>query len=127
MKEVGKQYMRELIGSIIAYSILLVGSIWLVNTYLMESPWRFVVVVIPMIPIIFTIRAIVNFLTNTDEMEREIQLKSLAISLAGTAFVTFTYGFLEGVGLPKISMFFVWPVIAFLWVVARFWLNRQYQ
>ena len=80
-----------------------------------------------MIPIIFTIRAIVNFLTNTDEMEREIQLKSLAISLAGTAFVTFTYGFLEGVGLPKISMFFVWPVIAFLWVVARFWLNRQYQ
>ena len=127
MKKVNQQYMRELIGSIVAYSILLIGSIWLVNTYLETSPLRFVVVILPMIPVIFTIRAMVNYLTNTDEMEREIQLKSLAISLAGTAFITFTYGFLEGVGLPRISMFFVWPVIAILWIVARFWLNRQYQ
>ena len=127
MKKVNQQYMRELIGSIVAYSILLIGSIWLVNTYLETSPLRFVVVILPMIPVIFTIRAMVNYLTNTDEMEREIQLKSLAISLAGTAFITFTYGFLEGVGLARISMFFVWPVIAILWIVARFWLNRQYQ
>lgn len=127
MKEVNRRYFRELIGSIIAYSILLIGSIWLVNNYLTDSPLRFVVVVLPMTAVVFTIRAIVSFLTHTDEMEREIQLKSLAISLAGTAFITFTYGFLEGVGLPKISMFFVWPIIAILWITARFWLNRQYQ
>ena len=119
--------MRELFGSIAVYAILLIGSIWLVNNFLEASPLRFVIVLIPMIPVLFTIRAMVNYLTNTDEMEREIQLKSLAISLAGTAFITFTYGFLEGVGLPKISMFFVWPIIAIIWIAARFWLNRQYQ
>ncbi len=127
MKKVNQQYMRELIGSILAYAILLLGSLWLVNNLLSDSPLRYVVVVLPMLPIIFTIRAMVNYLSNTDEMEREIQLKSLAISLAGTAFITFTYGFLEGVGLPKISMFVVWPIIAILWVAARFWLNRHYQ
>lgn len=127
MKKVNQTYMRELFGSIAAYAVLLIGSIWLVNNYLEASPLRFVVVLIPMIPVLFTIRAMVNYLTNTDEMEREIQLKSLAISLAGTAFITFTYGFLEGVGLPKISMFFVWPIIAIIWIAARFWLNRQYQ
>lgn len=127
MKKVNHTYMRELFGSIAAYAVLLIGSIWLVNNYLEASPLRFVIVLIPMIPVLFTIRAMVNYLTHTDEMEREIQLKSLAISLAGTAFITFTYGFLEGVGLPKISMFFVWPIIAIIWIAARFWLNRQYQ
>ena len=127
MKAVNQRYTRELIVSIIAYSILLVGAIWLINGPLTASNLRFVIVLLPMIPVIFTVRAIVRYLSDTDEMERELQLKSLAISLAGTAFITFTYGFLEVVGLPKISMFSVWPLIAALWVVARFILNRQYQ
>ena len=127
MKKVNRKYMRELIGSIVAYAIVLVIALWLVDGILADSSLRFVVVVLPMLPIIFTVRAMIHYLTNTDEMEREIQLKSLAISLAGTAFITFTYGFLERVGLPKISMFAVWPLMAALWVIARFWLSRQYQ
>lgn len=127
MKAVNQRYTRELIGSIVAYSLLLLGAIWLINGPLAESSLRFVIVLLPMLPIIFTVRAIVRYLSNTDEFERELQLKSVAVSLAGTAFITFTYGFLEVVGLPKISMFSVWPLMAAIWVVTRFILNRQYQ
>lgn len=127
LKEVGKRYNRELIGSIVAYAILLVVVIYLVDGPFENSNFRYILVVLPMLPVVFTVRAIVRYLNDTDELERELQLKSLAISLAGTAFITFTYGFLERVGLPKISMFSVWPLIAVLWVGARFYLNRQYQ
>ena len=127
LKEVGRRYNRELIGSIVAYAILLVIVIYLVDGPFEDSNLRYILVVLPMIPVIFTVRAIVRYLNDTDELERELQLKSLAISLAGTAFITFTYGFLERVGLPKISMFSIWPLIAILWVGARFYLNRQYQ
>ncbi|MEM9777727.1 MAG: hypothetical protein AAF902_24330 [Chloroflexota bacterium] len=127
MKAVSQRYMRELIVSVVAYVVMLVAAIWLTNGLLADSTLRFVVILLPMIPIIFTVRAIVRFLSGTDELERELQLKSLAISLAGTAFLTFTYGFLEGVGLPRLSMFTVWPLMAAIWVVARFILNRQYQ
>ncbi|MEM8858996.1 MAG: hypothetical protein AAGD96_11785 [Chloroflexota bacterium] len=127
MKAVNQRYTRELIASIVAYGIMLVGAMWLTSGPLAESNLRFVVVLLPMIPIIFTLQAIVRFLNGTDELERELQLKSLAISFAGTAFLTFTYGFLEMVGLPRISMFAVWPLMAAIWVIARFILNRQYQ
>ena len=127
MKEVNKRYFKELTLSIVAYAVILIVVILLVDGPFVESNLRFFLIVLPMIPVIFTVRAIMRYLSDTDEMEREIQLKSLAISLAGTAFITFTYGFLERVGLPKISMFSVWPLIAILWVGARFYLNRQYQ
>ena len=127
LKEVSRRYNRELIGSIVAYAILLIIVIYLVDGPFESSNLRFILIVLPMLPVIFTVRAIMRYLADTDELERELQLKSLAISLAGTAFITFTYGFLERVGLPKISMFSVWPLIAILWVGARFYLNRQYQ
>ena len=127
MKAVNKRYFKELTASIVAYAIILVVVILLVDGPFEHSNLRYVLILLPMIPVIFTVRAIMRYLAGTDEMEREIQLKSLAISLAGTAFITFTYGFLERVGLPKISMFSVWPLIAVLWVGARFYLNRQYR
>lgn len=127
VKEVNKRYTKELVGSIVAYAVVLVGVLWLVNGPFESSYLRYLLVILPMVPVLFTVRAMIRYLNDTDELERELQLKSLAISLAGTAFITFTYGFLEQVGLPKISMFVVWPIIATLWVGARFYLNRQYQ
>ena len=127
MKAVNKRYFKELTTSIVAYVIILIVVIMLVDGPFERSNLRYVLILLPMIPVIFTVRAIMRYLAGTDEMEREIQLKSLAISLAGTAFITFTYGFLERVGLPKISMFSVWHLIAVLWVGARFYLNRQYR
>ncbi|MFK7805313.1 MAG: hypothetical protein AB8G95_27015 [Anaerolineae bacterium] len=127
MKEVNKRYTKELIGSIVAYAVMLVVALLLVNGPFENSNLRYLLVLLPMVPVLFTVRAMIRYLNDTDELERELQLKSLAVSLAGTAFITFTYGFLEQVGLPKISMFAVWPLIATLWIGARFYLNRQYQ
>ena len=50
-------------------------------------------------------------------MQRKLQLEALAMAFAGTALITFGYGFLEGAGLPKLSMFVVWPIMAALWVI----------
>jgi hypothetical protein len=55
-----------------------------------------------------------------DELQRKLQFEALALAFAGTALLTFGYGFLEGVGLPRLSMFVVWPLMAALWVVGVF-------
>ena len=41
--------------------------------------------------------------------------------------LTFSYGFLEGLGYPKLSMFTVWPILAVLWVVGLVLARRRYQ
>ena len=40
-----------------------------------------------------------------------------ALQAFGTALLTFTYGFLETTGFPKLSMFFVWPLMGAFWVI----------
>ena len=42
-------------------------------------------------------------------------LEGLAIAAAVTAGLTFTYGFLESAGFPKVSMFWVWGVMGTVW------------
>jgi hypothetical protein len=66
-------------------------------------------------------------LRRMDELQRRIQLEALAFSFAGTAIVSFSYGFLEGLGYPRLSMFTVWPLLAVLWVAGLVLARRRYQ
>ena len=69
----------------------------------------------PMVPALFICWVVVQSIRNLDEMQRKLQLEALAVAFAGTALITFSYGFLEGNGLPSISMFAVWPLMSALW------------
>lgn len=69
----------------------------------------------PIVPALFICGVVVQSIRKLDEMQRKLQLEALAIAFAGTALITFSYGFLEGNGLPKISMFAVWPLMSVLW------------
>ena len=46
---------------------------------------------------------------------RKTTLEHIAIAAAITAGWTFTYGFLENAGYPRLSMFTVWPVMGAAW------------
>jgi hypothetical protein len=52
-----------------------------------------------------------------DEFLRLRSLEGLAIAAAVTAALSFSYGFLEGAGFPKLSMFWVWPVMCVVWAL----------
>jgi hypothetical protein len=58
------------------------------------------------------LRAIVIKCARMDEYMRMRLLENVAIATAITAAVSFTYGFLETAGFPKLSMFTVWIVLA---------------
>ena len=61
------------------------------------------------------LRAVVRAIRGSDEFIRKTTLEHLAIAAAVTAGVTFTYGFLEIAGFPKLSMFVVWPLMGAVW------------
>jgi hypothetical protein len=119
-------YFRELFTAIAAYALALFASISLVNSN-NDAWWRYIVTLIPMIPAVFVLRAVIRQLSRMDELQRNIQLEALAFAFGATAILTFSYGFLERVGLPELSMFLVWPVMAVLWVIGLSIANRKYQ
>jgi hypothetical protein len=63
------------------------------------------------------VRAIVRQIRRSDEFMRKMLVEHVAITAAVTAGWTFTYGFLENAGYPKLSMFTVWPAMGAVWAI----------
>ncbi|MBD9529863.1 hypothetical protein [Paracoccus sp. PAR01] len=78
---------------------------------------RALIALSPMLPAAFICGVVVRSIRHLDEMHRKLQFEALAMAFAGTALITFSYGFLEGVGFPKISMFSVWGLMGSLWFI----------
>ena len=122
-----KQYVKELTATLVVYGAMLVGSIELLTHVAIATPWRDLIALSPMIPAAALAWIVLRELRRMDELQRRIQLEALGFSFAGTAILTFSYGFLEGLGYPRLSMFTVWPLLAVLWIVGLVLARRRFQ
>ncbi|MBO6770406.1 MULTISPECIES: hypothetical protein [unclassified Thalassospira] len=112
--------MRNLVllcAGLAAYVALLVFSQIVLSNGIERTMIAAIISLLPMLPAIFICAVIVRTIRQMDEMQRKLQFEALAMAFAGTALITFGYGFLEGSGLPKVSMFVVWPIMAVLWFI----------
>jgi hypothetical protein len=92
-----------------------------------EGALRTIVLVLPMLGFGLMIRAIARHVARIDEYQRQRLLETIALSAAITGAVTFTYGFLETAGFPRLSMFTVWIVMGGSWALVsrmRCWWAR---
>jgi hypothetical protein len=125
-KQVARAYKTELWTAVAIYAVLLFGSITAARR-MEEGMLRTVVMVIPMIGFGLMIRAIARHVARIDEYQRQRILETIALSAAITGAVTFTYGFLETAGFPRLSMFSVWIIMGASWAAVsgmRCWWPR---
>lgn len=115
-REKNLQYGTELGGALAIYAVTVVVSVRLA-TSLAGGFSRDVAAALPMLGVLLAIWAIVRHFRRVDEYVRKTILEHLGIAAAVTAGWTLTYGFLENVGFPRLSMFVVWPVMAGVWAV----------
>jgi hypothetical protein len=113
-KQVARAYKVELWSAVAVYAVLLFGSIS-ISRRLDEGALRTIVLVVPMIGFGLMIRAIARHVARIDEYQRQRLLETLALAFAITGGVTFTYGFLETAGFPRLSMFTVWIIMGSSW------------
>jgi hypothetical protein len=113
-KRVARAYRAELWTAIAVYVVLLVASIRY-GRPMADGALRTVVLLAPMIGFALMIRAIARHVARIDEYQRLRMLESVALAFAITGAVTFSYGFLETAGFPKLSMFSVWIVMGASW------------
>lgn len=109
------RYLKELGLAMALYIALLVAAISL-GKDMPPGAARTALLLSPMLAFLLALRAVVRRVRTSDEFIRKTTLEHLAIAAAVTAGCTFTYGFLEIAGFPKLSMFVVWPLMAAAWV-----------
>jgi hypothetical protein len=120
-------YYIEFTAAMVAYVVFLFASITALKALPADSGWRVPIALLPMLPAAGVVVAVVRQLGRMDELQRRQLLESLSIAFAGSALVTFCYGFLENIGFPHISWFFVWGVMGALWLVGSAVTHLRYR
>jgi hypothetical protein len=109
-------YFRELAGALAAYTVVLVLALT-IGRRIPSGSLRTAIYVSPMLPFLLAVWAIVRQIRRSDEFMRKTVVEHIAISAAVTAGWTFTYGFLENAGYPRLSMFTIWPAMGATWLI----------
>jgi hypothetical protein len=126
MNQAGKRYMIEFGTSMIAYTVVLMASIWVLNRT-PDGPWRIVLAVLPVVPMLFALIAFLRFLSRMDELQQRIQLQAIGFAAGATGMITITVGFLENAGLPQPSWIWVFPMLIALWGFGVAFASRRYE
>ena len=113
-RDANRKYRVELFSAMLAYMVMLFGSIYLAKGMEDGLP-RTLILVTPIVPLMLAIWAIARHFRRMDEFLRLRSLEGLAIAAAITAGLSLTYGFLESAGFPKLSAFWVWGVMGMAW------------
>ena len=120
-----RRYNRDIVVGFVVYGALMVPSIFLIDAN-PDAGWRWALAPLPMVPAVFMVMAYVRYFRHADELQQRIGLESLAFAFGGTFLVTFTYGFLDFAGLPRISWWFVWFVMGTLWIIGGFLARKRW-
>src|SRR6266516_6360480 len=114
-----KTYTREFFTAMAAYVIVLPVCILLIIASPHSAWWRIPLALVPVIPILFAMRAFMRFFGYMDELQRRLQLEAFAFSFGVTGIVTFSYGLLTFVGLPPIIWVWIFPLMVALWGIGQ--------
>jgi hypothetical protein len=109
-------YLKEMSGAMVLYLVVLVLALT-IGRRIPRGPLQTLVYVSPMLPFLLAVWAVVRQIRRSDEFMRKTVVEHVAITAAVTAGWTFTYGFLENAGYPKLSMFTVWPAMGAVWAI----------
>lgn len=121
-----RQYQRQFLLAGLGYLLVLPFSIWLLKT-IDFGALEFAVVLSPVVPIIWGVRVSLRLLELMDELQQRIQLIALGFAAIVTGLVTFAYGFLEGIGWPRVELIWVLPLMIILWGVGKKFAERRYK
>ena len=116
-KRIKNAYLREMLGAFLLYGLLLVIAIR-VGKPMEQGVLRTLLLVSPMIGFALMLWAIARHIGRVDEYVRRLLLESVSLGAGITAGLTFTYGFLENAGFPRLSMFSVWIVLCLATMLA---------
>jgi hypothetical protein len=119
------RYLVEFGGAMLLYIVLLPLSIIAYRAVDNEG-LKAAIAVVPVIPTFLGLVAILRTIRRMDELEKRIHFEAVTFAFAATALLTFTYGLLENVAFPRISLTWILPFMIVLWTLGQAIARRRY-
>jgi hypothetical protein len=121
-----KRYLKEIGGSMAAFTAMVAVSIWLLKGH-ENSLQRYLFAMLPVIPSAFAMGAALRFFRGLDELQRRIQFEAIAFSFLGTCLIALNWGILERAGLPHADIIWVTLLMLGLYCVGILIACRRYR
>ena len=84
-------------------------------------------VLLPILPAALATWAFLSMIREADELERRINYQALSFAFVVTFSASLAYALLEDLGLPRVSSFWWWLVLAVSWGVGLTIYSRKYR
>ncbi|MEO7051432.1 MAG: hypothetical protein ABI128_07180 [Rhodanobacter sp.] len=128
MRAEQRRYVRELFPAMAAYVLLLFVSLLLLKQ-MHAVPLKIVIVLLPVLPVVFVVRAMVRVVLASDELERRLQLEAISIASMSVGLLSFAAAFLQGAGLLPIENGLMWvlPALFATYGMANWWVRRRFR
>ena len=92
-----------------------------------HSPYRFWLVLLPLLPIIYLTVIVHRHLSEKDEMWRKIITESLAFSATATAWTCLSYMFLRQMGAPEFHAEWAFYLAVAYYLIGNLFIRRRYR
>lgn len=129
MKGWNKKYLIRFVVAMGVYVLLLPASLFLIESDFIESTAvKWAVVLLPVIPFLFAITAVLHNVRAADELDQKIHLDSILITTLVTGGLTFSYGLLESSELlPHLPTIIIAPAMIGIWGISTAIITRRYR
>lgn len=131
MRAVHKRYLHEFFPAMLGYvALILVYGALVPRTGSVAG--RVVLAMLPLLPIVLLIRAMIRVIRDQDELERRIDLEAIAIAAVSTAFGFFSFGLLLSAGIgwkvaPDAVAIWVLPCLFGTFGIAKLLVSLRYR
>lgn len=95
--------------------------------YQPHSPYRYWLILLPILPLIYVSFTIIRGVSEMDEMWRKIQTEAMAFSGLATGFTCFSYLFLRDMGAPEFHGEWAFYIVGAYYWIGLFFSWRRYQ
>jgi hypothetical protein len=95
--------------------------------YSPQSSYKYLLVLLPVLPLIFVCFTIVRAVLEMDEMKRKMTTESMAFAGLATGFTCFSYMFVRDAGAPQISLDGAFYIMWIYYFIGFFFSWRRYK
>jgi hypothetical protein len=127
-REIHRRYQREFWPPMAAY-VAIMFLLWPLLPHVHSEWLRVGLALLPVVPVLFVVRAMVRLVLGSDELEQRIHLMGLAIAATVLSSLSLAAGFLVAAGVIALDgsiLILVWPALVVLYALGRGWATRRY-
>jgi hypothetical protein len=119
-----KTFILLMVLGFVGYSL----GLWAFNLfYDKNSSYRYLLILLPMLPTLYVVFISVRAVSQCDEMARRIATESMAFSGLATALTCFCYFFFRDMGAPEFKAYWAWSLIGTYYLLGMVWSRWRYR